>query len=38
MKDVIFIEGLGWVKEVTINRINEYGINEPFTEYQLINQ
>ncbi len=36
MKDVIFIEGLGWVREITINRLNEFGVPEPYTQYELI--
>lgn len=36
MKDVLFIEGLGWVREVTINRLNESGVPEPYTQYELI--
>ncbi len=36
MKDVIFIEGLGWVREITINRLNEFGVSEPYTQYELI--
>ena len=37
MDKKIFIEGLGWVIEVTINRPNEYGINEPYVEYRQVN-
>jgi hypothetical protein len=36
MKDVIFIEGIGWVREITINRLNEFGVPEPYTQYELI--
>jgi len=36
MKDVFFIEGIGWVKEITINRLNEYGVPEPYNEYEII--
>jgi len=38
MSDVIYIEGLGWVREITINRLNEDGVNEPYVQYQLINK
>jgi hypothetical protein len=31
MKNEIYIEGIGWVKEITINRLNESGVNEPYT-------
>lgn len=36
MKNEIYIEGIGWVREITINRLNENGVNEPYTEYELI--
>jgi hypothetical protein len=37
MKDTFYINGLGWVREITKTRINESGIPEPYTEYELIN-
>jgi hypothetical protein len=37
MDKKLFIEGLGWLIEITINRPNEYGINEPYTEYRQVN-
>jgi hypothetical protein len=37
MDKKLFIEGIGWVIEITINRPNEYGINEPYTEYIQVN-
>lgn len=36
MKNVFYIDGLGWVREITINRLNENGVNEPYTEYQIV--
>jgi hypothetical protein len=36
MKNEIYIEGIGWVKEITINRLNESGVNEPYTIYESI--
>ena len=36
MKDVFWIDGLGWVKEITLNRLNADGINEPYTEYEIV--
>ena len=37
MDKKLFIEGIGWVIEITINRPNECGINEPYTEYRQVN-
>jgi hypothetical protein len=37
MKREIYIEGLGWVIERTIYRVNETGINEPYTIYEPVN-
>ena len=37
MKDVFYLDGIGWVREITINRINENGVNEPYNEYKLLN-
>ncbi len=36
MEKKIFIEGLGWVIELTRHRLNEYGINEPYNEYIIL--
>jgi len=36
MKDTFYISGLGWVREITINRLNENGVNEPYTEYEIV--
>jgi hypothetical protein len=32
----IYLQGIGWVKEITINRLNENGINEPYTIYEIL--
>ena len=32
----MFLEGIGWVLETTYFRLNENGINEPYTEYEII--
>ena len=37
MSKKMWIDVLGWVIEVTINRLNEYGINEPYVEYRQVN-
>jgi hypothetical protein len=37
MDKKLFIEGIGWVIEITINRPNDNGINEPYTEYRQVN-
>jgi hypothetical protein len=37
MGNVFYIDGLGWVREITINRINENGVYEPYNEYKIIN-
>jgi hypothetical protein len=36
MKNVFYIDGLGWVREITINRLNENGMPEPYTEYEIV--
>ena len=36
MKDVFWIDGLGWVREITKNRLNESGVPEPYTEYEIV--
>jgi hypothetical protein len=36
MKDRIYIDGIGWVREITYNRLNINGIPEPYTEYEII--
>ena len=32
--DIIYIDGVGYCKEITINRYNEYGVNEPYCIYE----
>ena len=36
MKDVFWIDGLGWVKEITLNRFNADGVYEPYTQYEIV--
>ena len=36
MEDTFYIEGVGYCKEVTINRLNVDGVNEPYNNYELI--
>jgi hypothetical protein len=36
MDNIFYIDGIGWVREITINRINENGVNEPYNEYIII--
>ena len=38
MKREIYIEGIGWCIERTIYRVNENGINEPYTMYEPLNK
>ena len=38
MNEMIHIEGIGWVREIVINRLNEDGVNEPYVQYELINK
>ena len=38
MNNEIYIEGLGWVREITVYRLNESGINEPYTIYEPLNK
>jgi|TARA_B110000858_G_C17577620_1_gene369759 hypothetical protein len=33
---LLYIEGVGYCKEVTINRYNIDGVNEPYNIYELI--
>lgn len=33
---LVYLDGLGWVKEITIIRLNEDGIPEPYTTYEMI--
>ena len=36
MDNIIYIEGVGYCKEVTVNRCNEDGVNEPYNIYEPI--
>jgi hypothetical protein len=36
MNEKIYIDGIGWCIERTINRLNESGVNEPYTIYEPI--
>lgn len=36
MDKKIFIEGIGWVREIVKNRLNADGINEPYIQIELI--
>jgi hypothetical protein len=38
MNNEIYIEGIGWCIERTIYRVNETGINEPYTIYEPLNK
>ena len=37
VKDAFWINGLGWVREITLSRLNESGINEPYIELEILN-
>ena len=34
MDNIIYIEGVGYCKEVNVNRYNEDGVNEPYNIYE----
>ena len=34
----VYIDGVGWCHEVTINRRNENGVNEPYNIYEPIKE
>lgn len=36
MEDIIYIQGIGHCKVITVNRINQDGINEPYDIYEPI--
>jgi hypothetical protein len=38
MKNEIYLEGIGWVREIVIHRLNESGVNEPYVEYEVISK
>ena len=34
MEDIVYIEEIGYCREITVNRYNEDGINEPYNIYE----
>jgi hypothetical protein len=38
MNNEMYLEGIGWVREITIYRLNSDGVNEPYVEYEIINK
>ena len=36
VKDAFWINGIGWVREITISRLNASGIYEPFIELEVL--
>ena len=34
MENIVYIEGVGHCKEITINRLNEDEVNEPYNIYE----
>lgn len=34
MDVTVYIEGIGWCEEVTINKTNADGVNEPYVIYE----
>lgn len=34
MDNIVYIEEIGYCREITVNRYNEYGINEPYNIYE----
>jgi len=35
-KDIFYIENVGYCREITVNRLNADGVNEPYTIYEPI--
>ncbi len=35
-KEKVYLEEIGWCYEITTNRYNESGINEPYLTYELV--
>ena len=35
-ENIVFIEGIGYCREVVVNRLNNSGISEPYCYYELI--
>ena len=36
MEKIVYIDEVGWCKEITVNRYNDSGINEPYVYYEPI--
>ena len=36
VENIVYIEDIGYCKEITIDRYNQYGINEPYNIYEPI--
>ena len=36
MENIVYIEDIGYCKEITIDRYTKSGINEPYNIYELI--
>lgn len=36
MENIVYIEGVGYCKEVAVNRYNKDGVNEPYNIYEPI--
>lgn len=36
MENEMYLEGIGWVREITKFRANSDGVNEPYVEYEII--
>ena len=34
MENIVYIEGIGYCKEITINRYYEDGVNDPYNIYE----
>jgi len=36
MNNIVYIEGVGYCKEITVQRFNKDGVSEPYTIYEPI--
>ncbi len=36
MDNIVYIEEIGYCREITVNRYNQDGVNEPYNIYELI--
>ena len=36
MDNIVYIEEIGYCREITVNRYNEDGINEPYNIYETV--